>query len=146
MEKKTTRWQLSEGYVFVDAFKIENQDGENPNRDSMELPFAHIMNCTTYDYTKFNDYAAFILRFIIMGLDTVEIIPKIIASEFPNIRKDPQKDVDDVVAMAGSYLEERKKKRKKHALNHHGGGKKPGGYNLDFGVHSIGPGFIKGPF
>lgn len=145
MEKKATRWQLSEGYVFVDAFKIENQDGENPNRDSMDLPFAHIMNCTTYDYTKFNDYAAFILRFIIMGLDTVEIIPKIIASEFPNTQ-DPQRDVDDVVNMASIYLVKRKKKRKKHALNALGGGNKTGGYNLDFGVHSIGPGFIKGPF
>ena len=47
MERKTTRWQLSEGYVFVDAFKIENQDGENQNRafheDAPPLPI--LMKC-----------------------------------------------------------------------------------------------------
>jgi hypothetical protein len=140
-----TRWQLKEGFVFVDAFTIESQDGENPDRHPKDLPHAHIMNCTSYDYTMFNDYAAFILRFIIMGLDTETIIPQIIASEFPKT-PDPKKDVADVVAMASSYLVVRNKKRKKHPLNSLGGGKKPGGYDLNFSVHSIGPGFLKGPF
>jgi hypothetical protein len=134
-------YQLKYLCLFVDA-----RDHDTNQRKPDELPAPHVMNKNVEpaDYLKLNDGAAFIARFLVMGLDT-DLIAQIIRSEYGDKVKHPLDEVMAVVAMLGDYLEVRSFDRPYQSPKEQGRGKHVGRYALDFKVNWFGTGVFKGP-
>ena len=95
------RYKLKPGCIFVDA-----KDYETHAKKPDENAYPHVFSKNDGTYKTFNDTAAFIARFIALGVDT-ENIPQIMVSEYgqgavPNARQ----EVKDVYKMMESYVEE----------------------------------------
>jgi hypothetical protein len=141
------RYQLKELCLLVDA-----KHYETGKRYPEEIPSAHILDQRTkpYTYLKLSDGAAFIARFIVLGVD-VALIPEILRSEYRLTSQDKEegvdfeKDVGQVVKMLDNYIEKRVFVMPYDRPGSSGEGKKECGYPLDFGVHSFGIGVIKVP-
>jgi hypothetical protein len=125
------RYQLKAKCLFVDA---THRDTNMKKPD--DIPAPHVMDKSTAPatYLKLNDGAAFIARFIAMGVDT-DVIPQILSSEYGSKIKDPVAEVQAVVALLGPYLEARTFNRPYQAPKDHGKGNHSGSYALDFRVN-----------
>jgi hypothetical protein len=151
------RKQLKDRCLFIDAY-VYDETTRKPT--STKKPAAiqspHIFDQRTdpATYLMLNDTAAFIARFIVLGVDTT-IIPQIYLSEYPAAGGNAAKEVADVLTMVDPYLEDRDFKifqrtyQSPQALGnakpYHGiSGRK--GYDLDFNVNWFGTGgLLKGP-
>jgi hypothetical protein len=156
----TTRWQLKKKYVFVDALLYQkpedDQYGGKKKPDS--IPYAHVMDKTKSPsdnspsptpYLALNPGAGFIGRFIIQGVDTDELLPQILISEYEHEHitlPQAKADVNAVLELMKPYLRPRSHQRKHEAPAKVKDDIDPTGqYPLDFKVNWLGTGFIKGP-
>jgi hypothetical protein len=104
------RYKLKDGCLFVDAWNVEN-DCREPETPP-QLRCAHI-RCTSNadpndpaDYVELNETAGFIARFIVMGLNTDNIIANILTSEYgPEWQGVAQTQVNEVRDKLLPYLE-----------------------------------------
>jgi hypothetical protein len=145
------RYQLKPFCVFVDAYDIDNVfDRPNPDRSkpNTDIPFAHVMNKTTMpaSYVTLNDGAAFIARFITMGVGT-DLIPQILISEYGMQLPQAKDEVAAVLNLLyPKYLLNRTYARTHVNPASLGEDKHPtGDYQLDFKVNILGGGVLKGP-
>jgi len=136
-----SRWELKDKCLFVDA-----TDRDTNLKKPDDIAASHVMDKSTAPatYLKLNDGAAFIARFIVMGVDT-DLIPQILKSEYGAAVKDPVAEVQTVVAMLTPYLKPRSFARPHQAPKDHGKGTHSGKYDLDFRVNWFGTGVFKGP-
>jgi hypothetical protein len=142
------RYQLKEQCLFVEA-KVYDDTHWKPTKvykpDDLKGP--HVMDKSTKPatYLKLNEGAAFITRFIVMGVDT-DLIRQILISEYGSAAANPQKEVDDVVKMLlPRFLEDRTYPRPHQDPQNLGEGTHSGKYPLDFGVNPFNVGILKGP-
>jgi hypothetical protein len=145
------RFELKKGCLFVDAYDLDKPNPHDaPDRSKQDIPYAHVMDKSQAQlkadcpYTTLNDVAGFIGRFIVMGVDTETILPKIVASEY-GISEDKAKDeVKAVLVIMEDYLQPRLTPRGHMAPKSHLKGKHKGVYELNFRVNPIGIGVFKG--
>jgi hypothetical protein len=143
------RYQLKDKCLFVDAM-VYDEKNRKPTlkKKPDDISLAHVMDKSKEpndaDYLALNDAAAFIARFIVMGVDTKDI-PEILKSEYGSKVTDPAAEVKAVVALLKDYLEPRTFARPYEAPKKEGGGKHSGKYDLDFRVNWFGTGGFKGP-
>jgi len=124
---------------------VDAKHSETGRRIPEEIPSAHILDQRTkpYTYLKLSDGAAFIARFIVLGVD-VALIPEILRSEYSQASQDKERgvdfkaDVDSVIKMLGDYIEVRTSGMPYSSPETLGRGENECGYPLDFGVHSTG--------
>jgi hypothetical protein len=136
------RYQLKQLCLLVDA-----KHSETGRRIPEEIPSAHILDQRTkpYTYLKLSDGAAFIARFLVLGVD-VALIPEILRSEYSLTSQNKERgvdfeaDVDSVIKMLGDYIEVRTSGMPYSSPETLGRGENECGYPLDFGVHS--PGYV----
>lgn len=141
------RYQLKELCLLVDA-----KDYETDRRIPEEIPSAHILDQRTkpFTYLKLSDGAAFIARFIVLGVD-VALIPEILRSEYSLTPQDKERgvdfeaDVESVIKMLRDYIEVRTSGMPYSSPETRGTGENKGGYPLDFGVHSVNGVLVKIP-
>ncbi len=142
-------WQLKPNIVFVDA---HDMDQAHKPRKPDDHAFPHLVINVNQPppkrkVIKLGEGAGFIMRFIVMGMDCANVIPQILVSEFNLSLEQARGEVSQVESAVAAYLTPRAFTRPHDtdftATPISG---KPGHYNLDFGVHSYGGGFIKGPF
>ena len=78
------RYQLKDKCLFVDAYVYDEQTRKPSTKKPDAIPSPHILDQGADPATclKLNDAAAFIARFIVLGVDT-SIIPQIVQSEYP---------------------------------------------------------------
>jgi hypothetical protein len=124
-------YQMKDFCLFVDA---KDRDTSMKKPDDIAAPFVMDKRQEPATYLKLNDGAAFIARFIAMGVDT-GVIAQILISEYGTKIKDPAGEVQAVVALLGPYLDPRNFVRPYQAPKDHGGGKHLGTYDLDFRVN-----------
>jgi hypothetical protein len=105
------RYKLKEGCIFVDA-----NEPKDKNKKAGDKPFPHVFHQgANVTFVAFNEQAAFIARFIALGVDT-DAIPQIIESEYsPGVVPNPVLEVGMVLGMMANYLEDRGE-RKPYAL------------------------------
>jgi hypothetical protein len=147
-------YQLKDKCLFVDANVYDEKNKKyadkvkpDPPPTTGKIEFAHVMDKSTTPatYLMLNDAAAFIARFLVMGVDT-DLIAQIISSEYGSKVKDPLGEVQAVVTMLfPSYLEYRTFPRSYQAPQKEGGGNHSGTYELDFRVNWFVTGGFKGP-
>lgn len=95
------RYKLKPGCIFVDA-NDHKTHGKKPDAN----PYPHVFSQNDGTYRTFNDTAAFIARFIALGVDT-ENIPQIMVSEYgPGAVPNAKQEVKDVCKMMENYVEE----------------------------------------
>lgn len=152
------RWQLKKKYLFVDALrhkKPENDTYDIDLRKPQDIPYAHVMDKRNQPdddsdspspYVALNSGAGFIARFIVQGVDTDDLLPQILVSEYGISLQQAKGEVNAVLNMLAGCLRPRKYQRvyEPPALikqDVHATGK----YLLDFKVNFFGIGFIKGP-
>ena len=142
------RYQLRDKCLFVDAY-LYDESNRKPTRnkkpDAIGSP--HVLDQSTEPGTalKLNDAAAFIARFIVLGVDT-DLIPEIVKSEYHGASANPAKEVADVYEMLKPYLGDRIYQRTHEAPQSRGKKDHTGGYDLDFRVNWFGRGgLLKGP-
>lgn len=145
------RYQLKPECVFVDAYdldRIENPIVPHREKPNTDIKSAHIMDKSTgppYQYVMLNDGAAFIARFITLGVDS-GLIPQILESEYNIKPSQAQKEFNDALTILLPYLDPRT-----YGRTHVGpaslgtGTHKTGKYDLDFRVNILGGGGWKGP-
>jgi hypothetical protein len=144
------RYQLKNKCLFVDAKVYDDNSGlptKNAKIDDVILANPHVMDTSTSPatYLPLNDAAAFIARFIVLGVDT-DLIPQILTSEYGSAVKNPGKEVADVLAMLfPKYMVNRTYARAYDAPKKGNEGTHPGKYLLDFKVNFFGVGAVKGP-
>lgn len=142
------RFQLKEGKcLFVDATVYDEKKWRPTDRKKPDdIAFAHVMDKSTSPatYLKLNDAAAFITRFIVLGVDT-DLIPQILLSEYGKKVTAPVTEVASVLEMIGPFLEPRTYERPYASPKHHGKGQHSGKYDLDFRVNFFNVGALKGP-
>jgi hypothetical protein len=156
-ERIMPRYKLKDKCLFVDAYKLDNLDSNNPDRkDFQDIPYAYVMDKRTghpYTVTPFNDVAAFIARFIAMGVDT-GLIPQILTSEYGPAMANPQGEVNKVVSMLQNYLDplQANPRRTYHAADFLtiAGNTGPHPHltdrvGVDFKINWLGGGVFKGP-
>jgi len=145
------RCRLKKNYVFVENFELDDYDPNNP-KQYHPIGSAFIMNREDppHKYIKMDQVAAFIMRFVIMGVDTVNLLPEIVKSEYGlETLEEAGKRIESVKDKMRKYLDPWTKLRD--------WGRVPESYSdeqvwddknypLDNSMHSIGPGFLKGPF
>ena len=117
------RWQLKKKYLFVDALvfkKPENDDYSSAKREPDSIPHAHVMDKTKSPddnspnpspYLALNPGAGFIARFIIQGVDTDDLLPQILVSEYGITLQQAKQEVQGVLGMLNAYLRPRVYKR-----------------------------------
>jgi hypothetical protein len=135
-------YQLKDLHLFVDA-----TDRQHNVKKPDDIPFPHVMDksVTPATYIKLNDAAAFIARFLVMGVDTDDIA-QILSSEYGSRVKDPGGEVQAVVAMLyPDHLENRTFTRNYQAPKDQGHGNHSGVYELNFRVNWFVTGGFKGP-
>jgi hypothetical protein len=142
------RYQLKEQCLFVEA-KVYDDTHWLPTNDKKpdDIKSAHVMDKSTTPatYLKLNDGAAFITRFIVMGVDT-DLIRQILISEYGSAAADFQQEVTDVVKMLfPRFLANRTYQRDHQDPQNLGEGTHSGKYPLDFGVNPFNVGILKGP-
>jgi hypothetical protein len=144
------RYQLQDRCLFVDAYVYDEQNRRPANAKKPDaIPFPHILDQrqNPATYLKLNDAAAFITRFIVMGVDT-SIIPQIVQSEYPGAGGNAANEVETVRTMLLPYLEDRSYRRT-HQPPQALGSPQPHsgvGYSMDFSVNWFGTGgLLKGP-
>jgi len=145
------RYQLKPHCVFVDAFDLDQvTDPIVPHREkpNTDIPFAHVMDKSTMPapYVTLNDGAAFITRFIILGVDT-GMIPQILISEYGMQLPQAKDEVAAVLKLLyPQYLVDRTYTRTYVKPGKLVEGKHPtGNYPLDFKVNFLGGGVLKTP-
>ena len=147
------RYQLKDKCLFVDAYVYDEQTRKPTTKKPDAIPSPHILDQSTDPATclMLNDAAAFIARFIVLGVDT-SIIPQIVQSEYPGAGGIAANEVEVVRTLMQPYLEDRTFKRTHQPPKAMGAPKKyqgPGGkkgYDLDFSVNWFGiGGVLKGP-
>ncbi len=146
------RYQLKPKCVFVDAYDLDLiKDPIVPNRGkpNTDIKSAHIMDKRTekppYPYVMLNDGAAFIARFITMGLDT-SLVLQVIESEYGISPSQAQKEFNIALNILQPYLDPRTYGRTH--VNPAGlgtGTHDTGEYDLNFRVNILGGGGWKGP-
>jgi len=143
------KYQLKPKCLFLDA-KVYDDNGipiENAKIDN-DLDGPHVMDTSTSPatYLLLNDAAAFIARFIVLGVDT-DFIPQLLVSEYaPTVVEKPKDQVAAVVAMLKpKYLMDRYYPRKYDTPKKGKDGNHQGKYPLDFKVNFFGVGAVKGP-
>lgn len=151
------RYQLDDYCLFVDATNFETN-----KREPKEIPYPHILDqrTTPATYMRLNDGAAYITRFIVLGVNT-SLIPEILRSEYQTLLGSKvntinfEAEVVAVLNMIDPYLKkgERHVERAYESPKQHGAGKhvdlegKPlKGYDLDFRVNWFVVGCCKIPF
>jgi hypothetical protein len=156
--KPMKRWQLKKKYLFVDAQVFQkpgNDDYTTATRVPASIPYAHVMDKMASPdnngpapspYLALNPGAGFIARFIIQGVDTDDLLPQILVSEYGLTLQQAKDEVGKVLGMLNAYLRPRVynrphqdpavEKQDVHAT---------GQYDLDFRVNWFGAGVIKGP-
>jgi hypothetical protein len=142
------RYQLKNKCLFVDAY-LYDEDNRKPtsNKKPDVIGSPHVLDQSTTPGTalKLNDAAAFIARFIVLGVDT-DLISQIVTSEYPGDVVNAAQEVAEVYNMLTPYLEVRTYQRIHGAPKSKGKQNHQGGYTLDFTVNWFGTGgFMKGP-
>jgi len=135
-------FQLKKDCVFVEAHDHDDRNIKKPDK----YKFPQVFNQKTGDYVPFDDTGGFIARFIVQGVDPVDI-PKILLSEFgpPSQANDFPADVATVLAELMPFMEDRKTRNyDKHVKKDPGTGH-DGRFKLDFTVNPIGIIFLKLP-
>jgi hypothetical protein len=137
-----SRYQLKDKCMFVDAYVYDEQNRKPGAKKPDAIPSPHILDQRTDPATslKLNDTAAFITRFIVLGVDT-DLIPQILQSEYPGAGAIFANEVNTVYTMLAPYLDKRSYQRAHQAPQAIGSaatyqgisGKK--GYDLDFRVN-----------
>jgi hypothetical protein len=152
------RWQLKKKYLFVDALKHkkpQTDDYTTELRKPQDIPYAHVLDKSNSPddngpapspYVAINSGAGFIARFIVQGVDTDELLPQILVSEYGIPLQQAKDEVNAVLTMLKDCLRGRKHQRDHEppALikkDVHPTGK----YDLDYKVNFFGIGFLKGP-
>lgn len=145
------RYQLKPNCVFVDAYdidtvcKLNKPDRNKPNTD---IKSAHIMDKSAgppFPYVMLNDGAAFVARFITMGLDT-GLILQILESEYDIKPSQAEKEFNDAFTILTPYLVPRSYVRAHEDPASLGADKHAtGNYDLNFRVNILGGGGWKGP-
>jgi hypothetical protein len=142
------RYQLKKKCLFVEA-KVYDKTHWLPTdvKKPDDIKSAHLLDKSTKPatYLKLNDGAAFITRFIVMGVDT-DLIPKILISEYGSAAANPQQEVTNVVKMLlPRFLTKRTYLRPHHDPQDLGEGTHSGKYSLNFRVNPFNVGILKGP-
>jgi hypothetical protein len=145
-------YQLRDKCLFCDAYLYDEQTRKPSTKKPDLIPAPHILDQSVDppDCLMLNDAAAFIARFIVLGVDTA-LIPQIVQSEYRGAGGNAVKEVQDVEALLTPYLEYRTFQRpyqppqvEKPKKYQRPDGKK--GYDLDFSVNWFGVGgVLKGP-
>jgi hypothetical protein len=142
------RYQLKNKCLFVDAYLYDEKNRKPiPNKIPGAIAYPHVLDQSTAPGTalKLNDAAAFIARFIVLGVDT-DIIPQIVKSEYPGDVVNADQEVADVYNLLMPYLEPRTYQRTHAAPKSKGKIPHEGGYELDFRTNWFGTGgLLKGP-
>ena len=149
------RYQLQKKCFFVDAYKPKKPDDDDysiKKRKPDKIPHAHVMKVKQgdgsqgdADYLTLNDMAGFIARFIIQGVDTDELLPQIIKSEYGISLDQAKQDVKDVVKLLEGFIRSRVHQRHRQPPASLGTGVGDGEYDLNFSTNFFGAGFLKGP-
>jgi hypothetical protein len=145
----TTRWRLKKNYVFVENYDLDNLNPIHPiHNHPIGSAFIMRREARPHKYIQMDQVAAFIMRFVIMGVDTMNLLPEIVKSEYglPSLQ-DAKTRINNVLTKMQKYLDPWKKVR--DLLPESYSEEKDwndDNYTLDNSMHSIGPGFIKGPF
>jgi hypothetical protein len=144
----TTRWQLKKKYVFVENYDLDNLDPDSPqHRHPVGSAFIMLRDVKPHHFIKMDNIAAFIMRFVIMGVDTQLYLPDIVASEYNDMtRAAADTRIKSVVVQMAKYLDPCNRKRNIIPEKYEEGDYPVDEYPLDNSMRSIGPGFIKGPF
>lgn len=144
------RYQLKKGKcLFVEAKVYDDTDWRPTGTHKPDdINCAHVMDksVTPAKILKLNKGAAFITRFIVLGVP-IKYIPDILVSEYgANVVTNPAGEVETVLNMLDpDFLEERDYKRPYQAPQSLGGGTHSGKYDLDFKVNAFNVGILKGP-
>jgi hypothetical protein len=145
------RFQLKDKCLFVDASAYDESNHKPGHKIKCDvIDSAHILDQRVDPpaYLMLNSGAAFITRFIVLGVDTINVIPQILQSEYSGSGAIYAKEVSDVVQMLSDYIETRTYQRPHETPANLGAGRQaPGkrGYPLDFKVNWFGGGVFKGP-
>lgn len=162
------RYQLKKRCLFVDAFKPKNPENNDHDVDQRKpdgphpIPYAHVMhvkddsgNPNSAEYLTLNDAAGFITRFIVQRVDTDNLLPEIIASEYGISPGQAKTEIQKVIGMLEpKYITNitanpQQAYKRKHGAPGPGspdtGGNHPGKYDLDYRVNFLGVCFFKGP-
>ncbi len=110
----TTRWQLKKKYVFVENYDLDtNVDPDRPDHGHpIGSAFIMFRNIKPHHYIKMDNVAAFIMRFVIMGVDTKLYLPDIVASEYNDMtRAAADTRIKSVVVQMAKYLDPCNRKR-----------------------------------
>jgi hypothetical protein len=147
-------YELNDKCLFVDAFVYDEQNKKPKKKTKPHKPpttgtieLAHVMdkNPTPAKYLMLNDGAAFIARFIVMGVDTKDIL-EILKSEYGSNVANLDADVNAVVALLfPKYIKLRTSARSYEAPKDEGEGDHSGTYSLDFRINWFVTGGFKGP-
>jgi hypothetical protein len=110
------RWKLKKDCLFINAYHYEKTlaNPQKPfDRTDQSIRHAHIIDKSAkaktdkgHPYTIFNDAAGFIGNFIVMGVETDELLPQIVVSEFGIDPAKAKLEVDATLAMMKKYLDE----------------------------------------
>ena len=148
------RYQLKPKCVFVDAYDLDLIKDPivpfvpNRGKPNTDIKSAHIMDKSTgppYPYVMLNDGAAFIARFITMGLDT-GLVLQVLESEYDINPSQAQKEFNEALTILQPYLDPRTYVRTHVNPAGLGASTHPTGkYDLDFRVNILGGGGWKGP-
>ena len=106
------RYQLKDKCLFVDAYLYDERTRKPSTKKPDAIPSPHILDQSADPATclRLNDAAAFIARFIVLGVDT-SIIPQIVQSEYPGSGGIAADEVEVVRTLMLPYLEDRTFKR-----------------------------------
>jgi hypothetical protein len=141
------RYQLKGQCLFVEARVYDDTHWLPTNVNKPDDISPHVMDKSTTPatYLKLNDGAAFITRFLVMGVDT-DLIAKILISEYGSAAANPQQEVNDVVKMLfPRFLTNRTYQRPHQGPQSLADDTHSGTYPLDFAVNPFNVGILKGP-
>ncbi len=149
------RYQLKPLCYFIDGYDIDvipspfTPDRSIHGKPNTDIKFAHIMDKSSgrppYPYLKLNDGAAFIGRFITMGVDT-GLIAQILESEYGISPHQAQTEVNVALATIQQYLVPRIIVRAHVAPGDLGRDTHPTGiHQINFKVNQLGGGGWKLP-
>jgi hypothetical protein len=134
-------YQLKVDCVFVEAHDHDDRNIKKPDK----YKFPQVFNQKTGDFVPFDDTGGFIARFIVQGVDPVDI-PKILVSEYGSSEANNfATDVNNVLAELKPFIKDRQpRKYDKHVKKTPGTGHDPT-FDLDFKVNPIGIVVLKLP-
>ena len=135
-------WKLKDGCVFVEAHDHDDRNIKKPDK----YKFPQVFNQKTGDYVPFDDTGGFIARFIVQGVDPVDI-PKILKSEFgdPHPSDEYTNAVADVLSELDPFIEARQTRRYDRHVRRNPESGHGGKFELCFMVNPIGIVVLKLP-